>query len=188
MAFSRIYAAALLAQVIATPLCAFLMSINPWIPVLLGLAISCLGLSLVVLVPETLPAWKRRSHLSKSAEDPTDDDVDPCPLSLSKRFKSAMQDLSSAIHLVRGNLNLGLILFSFLVANLGSQMTSIFLQYSSIKLHWTIAKVRNTERRKRKTLPYYHYPQALINQSTNLITTSPIPRQHTSSHSTVQQA
>lgn len=47
-------------QLIATPLSAVLMPTSPWIPVLIGLGISYLGLYLAVLAPETLSTGNQK--------------------------------------------------------------------------------------------------------------------------------
>ncbi|KAL3421494.1 ATP synthase F0 [Phlyctema vagabunda] len=142
-AFSQLQAAALISEVVATPVSAALMSVDPWLPFLIGFGLTITGALLALLIPETLVIkQKARStiptgqvnEVAASSSEPT------APHSL---VGSVWKELKILGHSAAGlwkDLNVILILVVFFVSYLGRQSVTLILQYASKRYHWTIAE------------------------------------------------
>ena len=140
--FFVLFAAVLLAEILATPLSAWLMSWSPWLPFLLGWLCEGCGLLAAILIPETLP--KSINELGSELVDEEHDCLVPPPTS--PKWKGSLYKAGSHImHLtafVWGNANTVAISFAFLVASVGGQALQLIIQYASKRYSWTMAKVR----------------------------------------------
>ncbi|RAQ55843.1 MFS transporter [Aspergillus flavus] len=138
--FFVLFAAVLLAEILATPLSAWLMSWSPWLPFLLGWLCEGCGLLAAILIPETLPKSLNESE-SELAEEERDCLVPPP--SSSKRKGSLYSAGSHIMHLtafIWGNVNTVAISIAFLAASVGGQALQLIIQYASKRYSWTMAK------------------------------------------------
>lgn len=138
IAFAQLQAAALVSEVVATPISAALMSVSPWLPFLIGLGLAFLGTSLGLWVPETLQRKVNEdteAHVNSSA---TDDHS--LPISLLDRLSDMSSGLVKSVKVLGKDVNVILILVVFLVSYLGKQAIMLILQYASKRYNWTIAE------------------------------------------------
>lgn len=133
----------IIAEVIATPISATTMIINPWIPFMLGPIIVLFGAASSTLVPETLDESNRRPVL----EDSDDREV-------TGSFQESLSK-ENLIRLVVSKAKLFVIETEFIWKNpkLLISLTVVFagildksslfllIQYASAKYHWTISQV-----------------------------------------------
>ncbi|RAK98755.1 MFS general substrate transporter [Aspergillus ibericus CBS 121593] len=148
--FFLVAAAILLGEILATPLSAFLMSWNPWVPSLFGVAIQVLGLLVTTLLPETCPpktldretveAGGLRSN-SAGAFDATDPPAVPrhCPGCFPRSTLRNSWDRMKSVTVDARNVNLICIVSSFLLASIGRQALQLTIQYASNRFSWSIA-------------------------------------------------
>lgn len=135
----------LVGDVVATPLGAFLMSKNPWIPYILSTVLSfVVGGIALVLIPETL----NKPDSSETPQQPlssTDNEQPASPTTaISKTLDpKRLQALLSRLRPL-AKANIIAILLAFFVAALGRQSTGFLVQYIRQRFNWTYAKVRPT--------------------------------------------
>ncbi|PHH83233.1 hypothetical protein CDD82_2844 [Ophiocordyceps australis] len=127
--FYMVTACGLVGEVVATPVSAWLMARNPWIPYFMYTALIIVG-SIIPLffLPETL---SRGKFNASKAEEGQDERV------FSKYTSSTM--VSRLQPLLKPNILA--VVFAFFVSALGAQLMSFLLQYIRQRFYWTYAKV-----------------------------------------------
>jgi hypothetical protein len=133
----------IIAEVVATPISATTMIINPWIPFMLGPIFVLVGAAFSALVPETLDESNRILVL----EDPGEQEIaGSLQTSLSKESLLRLV-IGKAEHFVTETefiWNNPRLLISLAVVFAGIlDKSSLFLliQYASTKYHWSISRV-----------------------------------------------
>ncbi|OGE54468.1 hypothetical protein PENARI_c006G08958 [Penicillium arizonense] len=144
--FFILFAATLLGEILATPIAAFLMSWNPWIPSLLGLFFQCLGLlgaAFISGIPFN-PApcnhqqvleeqeGQEEGHISTTVHDST-----------FLRWKNAIRQQWNHIQnpsTTSWSANLFCTVGAFLLASIGRQALQLIVQYASNRFSWSIAR------------------------------------------------
>lgn len=142
MILSEAIAVIMVSQLLSMTLSAYLTSINPWIPLTIALCGYVLSILIGLFLPETLPPHTRKAvplvpDVSKS---PSGNGVG----ALRIKIQEISHELGKALIVIKQNYNVLLMMFGFLVSNIGKSMSTLILQYASKKLGWTIAKVRFT--------------------------------------------
>jgi hypothetical protein len=140
-AFSQVQAGKLLSESLSIQLGAALMSINPWIPFLGSSIILIIGICLTaIFVPETSTTLKT-DQVCEGTSIISQDQVPSKPLAVRMR-EEALLVIQRDYAIVKHNFRMVLMLSSFFVFDLGTQVELVLLQYSSEKFHWSFAKVR----------------------------------------------
>ncbi|KAL3417341.1 MFS transporter [Phlyctema vagabunda] len=132
--FFRIGASVLVGEMIASPLSAILMEIDPWLSIFLGLATMCSCGIVVALMPETLGL-----RTLEVTQDGNEDDED----SLSTRDHltgSGLSNLKNAAHFIWGNTTVMILLFTYLLTTFGRIIQEMLLQYATKRYGWTWSK------------------------------------------------
>lgn len=133
-------------EVVAIPVSAYLMTTNPWVPYILGFFIEVAGGMLIFLLPETLAIVKQKMQMDCNSRQ----DRDHGELSTTGKSTVAdivldrIRDSKESMRSIWRNTNVVLVLLVFFVASISKQSTSLFLQYVSKKMHWSIARVRDS--------------------------------------------
>ena len=118
------------------------MSINPWLPYLIGLGISIVGTALALCIPETLELSKQNEQTDVNQADAISESADE-PIhrpALPSRLLSEFSKLRQSTTELSKNLNVILILVVFFVSYLGRQALMLILQFASKRYHWSIAE------------------------------------------------
>lgn len=132
-----------MAEIVATPISAVMMSTDPWLPYLVGLAIILIFFPLLFLVPETIEEAREKArktlatgdhHLPEALEPPSKG-------TLFATIYSRVQTFLQSTQFMWRNSNVLLTLLAVFVGILSKQSTSLLLQYASAKYHWSIARV-----------------------------------------------
>ncbi|KAE8351280.1 major facilitator superfamily domain-containing protein [Aspergillus coremiiformis] len=132
-AFSGVHAAVLVAELIAVPAGAALMSVDVWVPVFGASVLMLVGIFLAsVLVPNLHPALSKQD---RGAADERPDGLSPAPRMMAY-VRQSVADLRQNAGWMR-NRSILLVTGSFFVCQLGRQITGITLQYAAAKFHWT---------------------------------------------------
>ncbi|KAF1836370.1 hypothetical protein BDW02DRAFT_646189 [Decorospora gaudefroyi] len=133
--FLYLTACVLVAEMIAPIMAARLMENGEWLPLLLALAIQMGGALLAVLVPETL-------HL-RDLPEPKDVDsqsIELRPMGSDFSLKSQLHNFKAAVHFLRSDWTLAMVVFTFLANRLGRQAISLLVRYASKRYDWEIKK------------------------------------------------
>ncbi|KAF9887474.1 hypothetical protein FE257_010191 [Aspergillus nanangensis] len=136
-AFYIVSAAVLLAEVLATPLSAWMMSRSLWVPFLLGALCEVCGLLAALAIPETL------SKSVEHADDDTDGGTHEDDVVLTNWRQSLRNVWSQIIDLTEfiwGNMNNLAISLAFLTASVGRQSLQLMIQYVSKRFSWSMAE------------------------------------------------
>lgn len=144
-------AAQLINEIIAPVLSSLLMAQGYlYVPMFIALPMELAGFGILFVIPNTLA---RKSHsASGQVPEQTDnstpaDSVDEIPKKDSSGLTRRMSILSKPAKrlalLVVSDVRIGLVLLAFMVNKLSRQITELLVQYSSKRLGWTLAKVRN---------------------------------------------
>ncbi|RHZ54843.1 putative MFS transporter [Aspergillus thermomutatus] len=141
--FFVVYASTQIAEIVASPLSAWLMSWTPWLPFFLGVFVMLLGLCASISVPETLS----KSH-KLSETDTEDDEADgDAPRTVSHRLKAVLNQARHQImhhsRFIFAERNIVFISIAYLTATVASQSLLIMLQYVSKRFSWSMAKVQS---------------------------------------------
>lgn len=143
-------------EVVATPLCALLMSLwNPWIPYVLYTVLTCLAGSIPLLfLPETLrrtskspPATENRVDESLCGSDSGIDEDLPAAADGKPSTLTRFAIITRFRPLVKQNVIA--VLLAFFVSALGRQSTNFLLQYIRQRFHWSYEKVNIDEFHRR---------------------------------------
>ncbi|KAE8380876.1 major facilitator superfamily domain-containing protein [Aspergillus bertholletiae] len=143
-AFSGVHAAVLVAELIAVPAGAALMSINAWVPIFGASMLLAMGILLAcVLVPNSHPAMSRSDQDLNNKYSATPSSAQEAQATVSTRIKEYVYRSVNELRNNRGwlrNRNILLVTASFFVCQLGRQITSITLQFAAAKFHWKFDK------------------------------------------------
>lgn len=141
--FFLIYASTQVAEIVASPLSAWLMSRTPWLPYFLGVLFMLCGLCASITVPETLPKSTKLSE-PDTEDDEADDDA---PRTVRYRLKAVLHHARHQImhhsRFIFADRNIGCISIALLAANVAIQSLVITLQYVSKRFSWSMAEVQS---------------------------------------------
>ncbi|KAJ5100024.1 hypothetical protein N7532_007025 [Penicillium argentinense] len=139
-ALFRLQSCAILAEILATPISAYLMTFDPWFPYLLGFIVILIGTLPTFFLPETLADAKSKmaSHSGSSGEGGEGTETSKQPL-----LQAILHQISEFKHSIRfiwrdGNVCLLILITGFGV--MSRQSTNILMQYASKKFNWSIGK------------------------------------------------
>ncbi|KAJ5915558.1 MFS general substrate transporter [Penicillium verhagenii] len=138
-ALFRLGSAVFLSEILATPVSAYLMASDPWIPFVLGLGIAILGSGAALLMPETLTKAKSKVFLTTEASEEEAQLYSDENDSLGQHIKVNMRKLRDSTKFIFGNTAVAICLFSLFIAAISKQSTSLLLQYTSKRFDWSIA-------------------------------------------------
>ncbi|KAJ5174143.1 MFS multidrug transporter [Penicillium canariense] len=136
-AFSQLYAAVLISELISIPLGSSLISLEPWIPVLGSLGFLALAICFALLFAPNFANSAKSSRFSQS------DRLIQGPKSVRSgkirhRLSHTMAKLGDNCQWI--TMDVCLMLGAFFSCQLSRQVSGILLQYSSFKFNWGYAK------------------------------------------------
>ncbi|KAJ9244771.1 hypothetical protein DTO169E5_1592 [Paecilomyces variotii] len=138
-ALFRLTSAVILSEVLATPVSAYLMADDPWLPFMLGLGIAILGSWSAFIMPESLNPAK--SGIS-STTVPSEEEIRSSPAgrdAVRQYIRGKMRDLRDSTRFIMGSPAVAVCLFALFITSISKQSTSLLLQYTSKRFHWSIA-------------------------------------------------
>ncbi|KAB8069168.1 hypothetical protein BDV29DRAFT_195094 [Aspergillus leporis] len=137
--FFILAAAALLAEILASPIRAWLMTNSPWLPYLLSPVCEFVGMVAALAIPETLPKVLDvdQDFPSQSAAD---GDGNGHAGSFREFFRPAGTRMLRLRDFIGGNKNVLAISVAFFAVNVGQQALRLMVQYVSKRFAWSMAK------------------------------------------------
>lgn len=143
-AFSQIRSARQIAQLVFVPAGGALISIDPWVPMIISFVFMILGFVVAaVAVPETLFNSVRGN--ANGEHEPllnNHDRIEVSKAGLWSRLHESLSSLTAAAQLVGTNGRLVLLVLCFALFQVGEQAGgTLLLQYVAKRLNWTIGQV-----------------------------------------------
>ncbi|KAJ5648884.1 uncharacterized protein N7484_002607 [Penicillium longicatenatum] len=139
-ALFRLTSCVLVAEVLATPFSAYLMTINLWIPYILGYVIMLVGYMNVFFLPETLEYAKRKRVNRRTADNSTEATTQLGKQSTLQALRHQLRDFTQSIKFMWADSSILWMIFLAFASMISRQSTVILLQYASKKFGWSIAQ------------------------------------------------
>ncbi|KAJ5535655.1 hypothetical protein N7513_008841, partial [Penicillium frequentans] len=139
-ALFRLMSCVLVAEVLATPVSAYLMTINPWIPYILGYVVTLVGYISVFFLPETLEYAKAKRLNRGSGDNSTETTTRLGKQSTLQVLRHQLRDFTESIQFMWADSNVIWMVLVVFVSVFSRQSTAILLQYASKKFGWSIAQ------------------------------------------------
>lgn len=143
-ALFRLVSLTIIAELVAVPIGAYTMTIDPWIPYLLGVTIMLVGAFCSIFVPETSNEVKDRE-----ATGETDDEENEEPLEPSQSKGSTLemiiykaQRFATETRFMWTKPRFLISLAAVFAGTLSRSSQILLIQYASTKYHWSISRVR----------------------------------------------
>ncbi|KAF3026097.1 hypothetical protein E8E15_005491 [Penicillium rubens] len=141
-ALFRLQSCVQIAEILATPLSAYLMTFGPMFPFILSICIIIVGSIPSFFLPETLRNAKgKQVSLETSEQDSGSEQSQP------PRKQAVLQELSRQIRefaqstrFIWADSNICLMVFVMFVTVMSRQCTNLLLQYVSKKFNWSISR------------------------------------------------
>ncbi|KAJ5882979.1 uncharacterized protein N7473_009865 [Penicillium subrubescens] len=139
----------ILAEVLGTPISAWLMQYGNWLPYILGTIVIIAGCTPVLFLPETLEEAKankaqyRREAGQEASEPPrrSNGQVEPAgKQSALQEIIFRAREFKDSTQFIWRNYNVCVVIFCLLVSVISRQSSAILLQFASKKFNWSIAK------------------------------------------------
>lgn len=147
--FFRFGVAVMSSEVLSSALSSWLMTMDPWIPMIIGWVIVIVGILLSITLPETMHAFPSQelkqshglSNLSLDTEGPGQSRFSrPLEKTASGTFRSRVSSMLSKYSFVTAKKPVMLLLSAFLVYRLSRGTAWFLVQYVSVRYGWTIAQ------------------------------------------------
>lgn len=136
----------MIAQFIFVPVGGTLVSINPWIPMIISSVVTALGfLGALIFLPETLPSAERDSTTTSVNDNHHGDQTSPTGTKhgFQVRWTNLVAGSAAMMKWVKQNSRLVVALACFFPWSIGQQASgTLLLQYASKRLNWSLGKVR----------------------------------------------
>ena len=138
--FFRVEAVTLIARAAASALSSFLMTDDPWMPMVLGLGFIYLGSLFVLLLPASTSSEHTPSHdrnIARSADVEADETSSLPSAGYSRRFERMWKTIWKAMS---QDSRIILLLALAIIGQLSSRTTGLLLQYAAKRYFWTFAR------------------------------------------------
>ncbi|PTB47737.1 hypothetical protein M431DRAFT_21838 [Trichoderma harzianum CBS 226.95] len=143
-AFSQLQSAIMIAQFIFVPVGGTLVSIDPWIPMMISSVATALAfLGALIFLPETLPLAERDSSSTNVIDNHHGDQISPTGTKHGFQIRRTNLVAGSAAMMkwVKQNSRLVVVIVCFFPWSIGQQASgTLLLQYASKRLNWSLGK------------------------------------------------
>ncbi|KAJ5419500.1 uncharacterized protein N7487_003050 [Penicillium crustosum] len=139
----RLNSAVILAEILATPISAYLMTFSPMLPNLLGVGLIILGTIPVVFLPETLKDAKAKRSIPAGTEHATENErleQQRVKKEVLQEFTRQIREFIESTRFIWSDSNVCIMVIVAFVTVIGRQSTNLLLQYVSKKFDWSIAR------------------------------------------------
>lgn len=143
-ALFRLNSAVILAEILATPISAYLMTFSPMLPYLLGVGLIIIGTIPVVFLPETLKDAKAKRSIPAGTEHATENErleQQRVKKEVLQEFTRQIREFIESTRFIWSDSNVCIMVIVAFVTVVGRQSTNLLLQYVSKKFDWSIARV-----------------------------------------------
>lgn len=139
----------ILADILATPISAWMMQYDIWLPYILGTVIIIVGSAPILFLPETLEEakakkakYRREAGLDAAETDNTDGRIEPSvKRPVLQEVIHQVREFKDSTQFIWRNYSVCLVILCLLVTVISRQSTNVLLQFTSKKFNWTLARV-----------------------------------------------
>src|SRR3954469_12393353 len=142
-ALFRLQSCIVLAENLATPLSAYMMTFGPMFPYLVSICLILVGSIPALFLPETLEDAKAKQSLQNNSEqrDENGQSEQNVNKSALEELKRQVREFKVSTRFIWSDTNVCLMILVFFVTVMTRQSTNLLLQYVSKKFDWSIARV-----------------------------------------------
>lgn len=140
----------ILAEILATPVSAYLMTFDIAFPFVLGLVVIVIGFLPALTLPETLPIAKAKRSTQQNAASVSSGESTEFSgkHEVLREITRRLREFKDSTRFIWRNTNICLMIVIMFVSIMSRQSTFMLLQYASKKFNWSIAKVSPLRDRK----------------------------------------
>ncbi|KAJ5405754.1 hypothetical protein N7465_007038 [Penicillium sp. CMV-2018d] len=146
-ALFRLNSAVILAEILATPISAYLMTSSIMLPFLLGVGLIILGTIPVLFLPETLEEIKVKQSFLENSDQETEQNTENERPEQQRTKKEVYQEFTQqfrkfieSTRFIWSDHNVCIMILVSFVTIIGRKSTSLLLPYVSKKFDWSIAR------------------------------------------------
>lgn len=142
-ALFRLQSCVQIAEILATPLSAYLMTFGAMVPYTLSIGIIILGSIPALFLPETLkhPKRKRGNQEAPEQDSESDQSQPPRKQTVLQEVTRQVREFAQSTRFIWTDTNICLMVFVMFVTVMTRQSTNLLLQYVSKKFDWSISRV-----------------------------------------------
>jgi hypothetical protein len=139
----------ILAEILGTPISAWMMQHDIWLPYILGVVIIIVGSAPILLLPETLEEakakkarYRREAGLDAVETNHTDGRIEPSnKRPVLQEIIHQAREFKDSTQFIWRNYSVCLVILCLLVTVISRQSSNVLLQFASKKFNWSIARV-----------------------------------------------
>ncbi|CAG7949977.1 unnamed protein product [Penicillium nalgiovense] len=146
-ALFRLNSAAILAEILVSPISAYLMTFSLMFSYILGVGLVILGTIPVMFLPETLEDVKLKQSIPAESDRESDQNTENERVEqrsgkkeIFRQFTRQSREFIQSTRFIWLNSNVSTMILVFFVTIIGRQSTNLLLQYVSKKFDWSIAR------------------------------------------------
>ncbi|KAJ5196633.1 hypothetical protein N7449_007112 [Penicillium cf. viridicatum] len=146
-ALFRLNSAVILAEILATPISAYLMTSSLMLPFLLGVGLIILGTIPVLFLPETLEDIKVKQSIPENSDQETEQNTENERPEQQRIKKEVRQEITrqfrkftESTRFIWSDSNVCIMILVSFVTVIGPKSTNLLLQYVSKKFDWSFAR------------------------------------------------
>jgi hypothetical protein len=147
-ALFRLNSAVILAEILATPISAYLMTSSLMLPFLLGVGLIILGTIPVLFLPEKLEDMKVKQPIPENWDQETEQNTENERPEQQRAKKEVRQEFTrqfpkfiGSTRFIWSDSNVCIMILVSFVTVIGRKSTNLLLQYVSKKFDWSFARV-----------------------------------------------
>ncbi|KAK4864022.1 hypothetical protein LT330_010232 [Penicillium expansum] len=141
-ALFRLQSCVQIAEILATPISAYLMTFGPMVPFMLSICIILVGSMPAFFLPETLrnAKGKRVNREGPEQESEGDQSQPPRKQTVLQEVSRQVREFAQSTRFIWADSNVCLMVFVMFVTVMSRQCTNLLLQYVSKKFDWSISR------------------------------------------------
>jgi Trk-type K+ transport system membrane component len=143
-ALFRLQSCVLVAEILATPLSAYLMTFGPMFPYILSIGVIIVGGIPALFLPETLEDAKAKRTRAEPQQNSGPEHLQPDKRSVFQEVSRQAHEFADSTRFIWSDSNVCLMIVVLFVTVISRQCTNLLLQYVSTKFNWSIGRVCTT--------------------------------------------
>ncbi|CAG8922889.1 unnamed protein product [Penicillium salamii] len=139
-ALFRLQSCIFVAEILATPLSAYMMTFGPMVPFTLSLGLITLGSLPSLLLPETLEDAIAKRTKRPEPDHQAGEHLQPQKITVFRELTRQAREFAESTRFIWSDFNVCLMVAVLFVTVMGRQCTNLLMQYVSAKFDWSIGR------------------------------------------------
>ncbi|CAG8175343.1 unnamed protein product, partial [Penicillium salamii] len=139
-ALFRLQSCIFVAEILATPLSAYMMTFGPMVPFTLSLGLIMLGTLPSLLLPETLEDAIAKRTKRPEPDHHAGEHLQPQKITVFRELTRQAREFAESTRFIWSDFNVCLMVAVLFVTVMGRQCTNLLMQYVSAKFDWSIGR------------------------------------------------